>query len=260
MPPIFLPLAWKHSGMDLLKYAARGDGGDLTWRTFTAICLNARRVAVASLLMEGSQAPFSEYTGLSGAAWLHFLQQTSDDQRIATKGDALFDAVAGGHIALAEAIARLTPSQHNPSYEYEEDYLYLRLIAEILLGLMPADELQDLLTEWENFLDGTPDFRFDFVSLLLGDDLDELAEGLVDACDAMRDWLDERIERDLYMAEDEATICHISTEVLTWIHLVERRGVTPDADYPLAPWPARVKQATTPAPDAWRTIANIFTS
>ncbi len=260
MPPIFLPLARKHAGMDLLKYSARGAAGDLNWRTYVAVCLNARRVAVAELLLEGSQTPFSTYTGHSGAAWLHFLQQAPDDQRLTAKGDGLFDAVAGGHLALAETIARHTPSQHNPKFEYEEDYLYIRLVAEILLGVADAEALQDLLTEWENYLDGTPDFRFDFIALLLGEDLDELAEGLADACDAMRDWLDERVERNLLMAEDEATLCHISTEVLTWIFLAERRGITPDLDYPLAPSLARVRKAVTPPLDGWRTIADVFTS
>ncbi|CAM2006476.1 hypothetical protein [Acanthopleuribacter pedis] len=261
MAALYLPLAWKNSGVLLMDKLALAKNGDLSWKVMTSVCHMFRRVAVAELLLDGSKLPFSEHLGHGAQAWLHFLNHAPKDQRIADRGLGLFDAIAGGHIALAEAIARATPPEHNETWEYEDDYLYVRLIAEMFLGVMPQEDMEILLERWAQLLTDQDDFRYDLVALLLEEEWeqDDLNEGLLDAIDAMNDWLEEKVEDFVYFPEDEATLLHVSTEVLTWIYLLARKGMVPDDDYPLAPSLARVKKAVDPPADgAWMNIPNAF--
>lgn len=227
------------------------------------ICRLFRRLAIAEFLLQGSKQPFARHLGHSAQAWLAFLQQAPEKDRIAAQGLGLFDAVAGGHLPLAQAIAQATPSNHNPVYEYEEDYLYVRLIAELLLNVMPLDQMQLLLDQWEALLEGRPDFRFSLLALFLDEELppEELNEGLLDAIDEMIEWNQEQIDALLFFPEDEATLCFVSTEVLTWLYLAEQRGVVLDEEYPLAPSLARFSAVSpAPAPDAWRNLPDTFSS
>jgi len=98
----------------------------------------------------------------------------------ATKSLGFFAALASGNLDLAVAIARLLPAAHNPTFEYEEDFLFVDFLRQVVLGLGgdPAwrQTAAATVARWEGVLEGRPSTELEVCRALLADDPVALAE------------------------------------------------------------------------------------
>lgn len=249
----YLPIAVKNSGTALEEYLPEVLKAPITQRPYLTVCLLYRRLAVGWLLMSADPERFFTYLFKSARAYVHFLEFGPDAEKVTSRSEPFFDAVACRDQEAARAIARKTPVTFNPKREYEEDFLYMRFLMDLYTGDSGPEQLEELLARWAA-LAGDEDVRLELCRALLERNQKALdaAIGLAVA-EKVQGFAALREEERLH--PDEAPLFpHVSTEVLAWVELAERVGLKTQRNLSLAPSVARLfNRARLPAPDSWRT-------
>jgi hypothetical protein len=249
----YLPIAVKNSGAALEEYLPEVLRAPITQKPYLTVCRLYRRLAVGWLLMSADPEQFFTYLFKSARAYVHFLEFGPDAEKVTSRSEPFFDAVACRAQDAARIIASKTPVTLNPKREYEEDFLYMRFLMELYTGDAKPAQLEDLLVRWAA-LAGDEDVRLALCRALL-----ERKQKALDA--AIHHAVEEKVQGVAALREeerlhpDEAPLFpHVSTEVLTWVELSGRVGLKTRRNLPLAPSVARLfKRARFPAPDSWRT-------
>lgn len=179
---------------------------------------------------------------------------------VSSWGSAFFDSLSCLDSNNALSIARLSPATHNPLYEYEEEFLYMKFIMQYYVG-ESEQELQVLLDSWLVLLDGNDDTRFDLCEAFLGSDFEILEEALLAAIEAAQQEILAAGEMEAMPADHYAALAHVSTEVIAWLQLCKAKGLQLQDDYALAPSPA-VLTSLQPLPpaDSWRLLTKSYNS
>ena len=138
-----------------------------------------RALAVVVLLTRADvqrfQANLRHAAGLR-LAYLKAAAQAGDLQAAgreyaAGRSAGLFDALAGGDIALAREIARLSPHDWRSDCEYEDDFLYAQFLHAHLLGAQwPGPTMPSILERFEHSLEGAGSARLIVCRALLAGD------------------------------------------------------------------------------------------
>ncbi len=258
---IFLPLAVKNTGISLQAGLSALPLKDANWRDVRDVCTCYRVLALGHLLLTSDPADFYvEYLCKSGLCWLHYLQNNPPDRTVTSWGTSFFDSVSCMDSKTALNIATNSPANHNPAYEYEEDFLYLRILMSYYSGI-DSKSLSALQDKWRLLLNGKIDARLNFCEALISDDLDQLESTLLTAIQTVSEELEKASELEIIPANHYAALAHISTEVITWLHLCKAKGLELEADYALAPSPAILSMPRTlPADDSWRYLTKTYNS
>lgn len=253
MKPNFVAVAVKNSGValedilpELLKSAPKLD-------YYLHVCLLFRRIAAGSLLSGGDPRPFHHNLFKSSRAFLHFLTRAPESQKLTSKSEPFFDAVACRDGEGAEGIARKSRPDFRTGEEYEEDFWYARFLMDLYLK-EPQAGLARMLDDWKALVGGAEDLRLAVCRALLDKDqkaFDQALDAVIDSIQG--DSAKKRKEETLH-PDHAATAAHVSTEILALLELAERAGLKVRGAYPLAPVLARkFGRAPFPPPDAWMT-------
>ncbi|HVG57992.1 MAG TPA: hypothetical protein VNA24_05515, partial [Hyalangium sp.] len=154
----------------------------------------------------------------------------------------LFDAVAGGDLPTAAALAKSSPGRHIPDIEYEDDFLLYRFFGLLALQLHEGKQapLEELAERWQAVLEGGEDPYLDVSRALLARDSKKLGTAITRLIESR----DERIEQwweDLSM--DPATRLANSlvfVNGLALLRFAELLGLKTRSDYKFMPSMARV--------------------
>ena len=176
----------------------------------------------------------------------------SDDEKVTAQNEAFFDAVACRDEEGARLIASLSRQSLHGGREYEEDFIYLALLQRWFLGA-EVGALAPMLEEWARYAAANPDVRLPVCRALLAGDADAFDEAMTMAIESKLQQWDELRAADLLHPDDASTTCCVSTEVLAWLELADRRGLETQLEYRLAPSLARrFHRVSFPAPDEWQ--------
>lgn len=205
-----------------------------------------RAAAIARLLAYADGATFRERLVRSGEARRRLLQWAAGARRPFNRFTAtghygpLCDALAAGADTLAHDIARLSADTPVKGYEFEEDFLYARL-----LGLMATGDdsvpgrAEPLLDALERVMDGQDFPRLAMCRALLARE----QEGFDATLQALLDERDRHFHaqaKSFTPKDEEAeTEPFIFLEGLALLRLAERRGLTVQTDYLFLPSLAR---------------------
>lgn len=208
----------------------------------------ARAAAIARLLAYADGATFRERLARSGQARRRLLQWAAGARRPFNRFTAtgnygpLCDALASGDDALAQDIARLSADTPVKGHEFEEDFLYARLLGLLATGddALPG-RAQPLLEALERLMDGQDFPRLAMCRALLARE-QEGFDGALQALLEERDWQFQEKARSFKPRDEETeTEPFIFVEGLALLRLAERRGLAVQADYLFLPGLARVR-------------------
>jgi hypothetical protein len=249
----YTPVALKNAGVELEEILPQVLSSKPILNHYVHISRLYRRVAIGILLTSGDPKDFYAYLFNSSRAFAHFLQQVTNDEKVTSKADAFFDAVACRDEQGAAIIARESRHTLNAGNEYEEDFLYMSLLMRRFYLGAGEGEVRPMLDEWQQYANENPDLRLDVCRAIVDHDQDGFDQALEEAIQEKIDQLAEKRGADQLHPDEAATICHISTEVLSWVELAERVGLSVQANYRLAPSSARqFHRIAFPPPDDWQ--------
>lgn len=207
-----------------------------------------RAAGIARLLTEANGPAFRASLTRSGEARRQLLEWATGAHRPFNRFTAtgnhgpLCDALAAGADSLARDIARLSSDMLVKGYEYEEDFLYARL-----LGLLALDEdalpgrAGPLLDALERTLDGRDGPRLAMCQALLEprqEDFDRALEALLSEHEFRQDARARTLNA---MDEHSETERYVFVEGLALLRLARRRGLTVQPEHPFLPGLARAR-------------------
>lgn len=165
-----------------------------------------------------------------------------------------FDAVACGDGATAGAIANAAARQWTPGAEYEDDFLYLRFLMDLVAPTVAPATAGAALVRWADLAE-TLDPRLDCCLALRDGDsagFDRAVRHLVLGDRAADEELagEDRLDPDA-----AATTAHVHVEALALVFLAQRRGLEVADELPHVPALARRLDLRTPlAAGAWQEV------
>ncbi len=248
---------------EAVRSIQRRDAREQSGEAYSVAALCHRRLAFCALLADAR--PDSFFTSLCHSAYarLYFLQLVANghgaDPRFlcASREFSFIDALAAGQIDLAAGIARGSASHHEPSLEYEDDFLLHHFLHQCVLTLRghPLIALNSLLGRWEAVLDGGSDGYLEVCRALhqqQADAFDQALEALIDG----------RIRSFQKMARDSGpndelrkTEGALFMNGLALLRLAELQGIETRREYPTLPTLARIPANRPPPPAlAWMAL------
>jgi hypothetical protein len=248
---------------DLLEEAieATRKGSGLAMRHFN-VELSHRILAIHALLADADVDLFLDRLERSGTARLELMKTAArgtpcDPQTlIATKAMGFPAALAAGNFELATAIAQVMPDQHAATWEYEDDFLFIDLMRQLVLGLdaggtgwvKPA---KAALARWKVVRKGRPSPEQDVCRALVERDQNSFTAAFPELVEARRGDYAAYRKGTSYDPKIFATEGHVWIEGFALLELATRLGLASEPEYPLLPSLARSARSPRrgPSPD-----------
>jgi hypothetical protein len=245
---------------DVLEAIKQKTRDEQSGKAYVAAAVLYRRLAICEMLLEARTDRFYAYLHKSALARLHFLQQVTAGHAAlpittcASFNSSFIDGVVAGQFSLALELARLTPDRHQPSCEYEEDFLLHRFLHKLTLNLQggEAHELAGLLERWEVVIEGNADPYLDICRALLARDAERFDPALLEAIAERRREFEAR-RSDLRPDDVRLTEGVLFMNGLALLRLAELSGMLTQREYPTIPRLARLPcPPLVLAPHSWR--------
>lgn len=228
---------------------------DVTPRQMLFFCGYYRRLGIVEFFMSGQVVGFVNHLSRSAHAFVFYLEGLPVENKVTSRCEPFFDAVACADVKAAQAIAQASRATWNPHEEYEEDFLYMRLLMDGFVLERERSHLDALLKRYEQVLAGGADFRLELCRALLHSDQQIFDESLERLIGDHRRENEKKLEQEQASPNDVATVFHLWVELLALLKFAERAKLKVARDYPFAPSLARrVESTPLPSPDAWRHI------
>jgi hypothetical protein len=247
-----LPLVEKASRMGVEAMLPDVLAGHSTQRQIEEFCNYLRTIGICRLFTRGDSEDFLSHLCNSGRAFLHFLESVAPSVPRTSRAVPLFDAVACDDFDTARRIAAAAPTERDSEVEYEDDFLYMRFVLELVAD---SSEGAATLARYTEVLDGAIDGRLDVCRALFERDEAAFNSALAD----YMEFVDARYARRLGSGDlggdDAVTTRRICVEGLALARLAERAGLATESEYTLVPAMARVTdEVAHPPRDAWRQV------
>lgn len=250
--PLFLVI--KNAGLALEKAIPLLIAGRSTVRGALGIALQLRWMGIARLLATGTPEELFAELSRGARAFLFFLERAGELDKVTSRADPFFDAIACGDDDAAARIVRASRATWHEGKEYEDDFLHAWYLMR-RFAAAPDPELGALLDRWDAVLEGNDDPRLDLCRALQARDQDAFDDALEAVVEEKQLATARLAEADRLPPEDAATTAHLSVELLAVLRLAEAAGLRVPEEVPLAPSVARrLDLATLPGPDDWRSI------
>ena len=194
-----------------------------------AIAMLYRRLGVCRLLTTGEAEPLFEALKQGVAAYLLRLPAMADDDKVTSRAAVFWDAIASGSWDAAAEIAQHSRPTPNPTWEHEDDFLYVWfLMTRYVLddGSLEAEERQRaLLNRWDEVLERRSDPRRELCEALLHRDARAFHTAFDATSEAREDDLRRRLADHTLPADDAAWSLPVWLEGLALLRLAERDGL-----------------------------------
>jgi hypothetical protein len=249
----FLPIAVNNAGVSLEEILPVALGGSPSLEDYSVVCKLYRQLGVGSLLMSGDPRELCAHLFRSGRAFVHFSETAQQAEKLTSRAEPFFDALACRDDEGARRMALASPRTVDPSREYDEEFYAVRCPMDLLLGEPPPAVLA-MLDAWVK-LASEPDPRADLWRAILEKDQKAFDQALPACIDARRAAYQELMDAERLDPDEAATLPHVSVEALAALELAERAGLKTARDYPTAPAVARkLALVTHPPPDSWKVL------
>lgn len=201
--------------------------------------------AAGALLIEYDAQTFRQALAQSGLVRIQMLgiegatAANAARYQKATRSRALFDSLSSGHLSIAGSIVGATLRTWRPQSEYEEDYLYVQILHDLVIGAAQADGLR-MLDRFEAILNGTPCARLAVCRSLLCADQQTFDDGFESL---IREWTEHLVGQERSASRNEVEFCadrHIFFEGLAILALAQHLGLHSETEYRFCPSEARI--------------------
>ncbi len=235
-------------------------GGETAANALLVFVWYQRALGLWHLLARLDSSAYRACLARSGYAQLELLMLKRGNPALSgqtccgSKVVGLASALAAGDLDIARKVALAMPTDHDPDWEYEDDFLFVTFLAKALLGASD-EELGALLARWAVVTDGQLPAGAQACEMIVGRD-----QGAWPA--AIRGYLEERAAsleagRTSLTAQPEtmATEGTVSMNGLALLRIAELRGLRTDEELPLCPRVAQLRPITGASPGSdWRKV------
>lgn len=233
----------------LLPAVLSGRGG---LKESLRFCQNFRIAGIGSLLMSGTSARFHECLHASARAFVHFATSAPEAQKLTSRAEPFFDAIACEDTEAARSLAHLSRRVADRNREYEEDFLFVRFLMDHFFLGTSASEGQSLLDRYERVLEGSADTRLEVCRALLAADGARFDEALTRMMEEREVRFQKLHDKESVAEEILATEGYVSVEGLALVRLAISNGLHPREDFLFIPSLAREQVRLHHHPDSWR--------
>lgn len=249
----FLPVFYSNAQEEIADYLAVVDR-DPSPGTFRCLCRSFRARGCAAFFLSCDPAALHQDLQRSGAAHAHFLRVASDTDKVTSRADAFFDAIASGDRACASSIATLASTKPKLDRELLDDFYYVRLLMDRFFGNASEAEIGQSLADFEAALEGTPTPAFEVCKALLAADSDSFHQALGGLIAAHKAFYAKGVSTGRISEEDWAINGCIFIEGLALVRLATWAGMTSEPEYPLIPSVSLMNTSLPSDPNIWRRI------
>ncbi len=238
-----------------------------TGEAWCVAALCHRRLALCALLSEADTQGFFVHLCHSAHARLHLLRRQGEGlaleplYRCASKAFSFVDALAAGQLPLAADIARLEARSHEPSVEYEEDFLFHHFLHQLTLALHTGatPDLPALLDRWQSVIQEDRSAWLDVCRALLERRADAFNEALAEVV-SERSLFFQRLTRDDGPNDElRRTEGAIFMNGLALLRLAELSDMETWREYPTLPRLARFPPGRpSPPPSDWMSLEGLL--
>jgi hypothetical protein len=254
MSSIFLPVFRSNAAYYAAEILPLLLGDRVTAKDALSFCRNCRVRGIAGLFLDGVPADLHRELCRSGRAMLSALGRMDEAEKATSRLFPFFDAVAACDFDCARGIASLARASWNPEGEYEDDFLYVRvLMKQFFLGADPGEH-DALVSRWEAVLDGASDVRLDISRALWERAASDFENALVRLL-AGEKARNGHLRRGGVLAPDiDATEGYLSVEGIALVRLARRIGLTTGSNYWGVPSIALKELPPAFPGDAWQNL------
>lgn len=256
MSSALLPMILLNAEWDIEQALPRLVSGQVDLARVLATCRSFRWKGICSLFLEGLAQPFYIELHRSGTALAAFLKHVTDDQKITSKADPLFDAIGCGDFATAQSISQHARLNWNSDWEYEDDFLYVLFLMNRFFLKSTDDECRDIVQRYKRVLNGAYDFRFDVCNAFMELDSDTFNDALLGLIDEREAYYQEAFDRDEILEDEWATDGKCFVEGLAMVRLARVLKLDTLDEYLFIPSTVTAGTCTNPSPDSWQTPFN----
>jgi len=252
MGALYLPDYIENATFHLERFVPRLAARTLGWREIQEMTTVYRQRGVCSLLLHGTAEHFHINMMQSAAAFIFFLQGCAEDEKVTSQVKPFLDALCGGYMDAADAIARNSRQSVNPDSEYEEDFLYASFLLNMVSFPSSADRCQALVDKFEAVHTAGDATRLEICRSLLANDSAAFNAALAVLLETRRERLAAMVERGALSEELASWLQPFASEGLALIRIAERLGVATEDHYTHVPEQARTRSPYTFDVEAWR--------
>lgn len=235
-----------------------------------------RTLGVVDLLTIDSSRYFRKQLTESGKTRTTYLLRCAaenaldDFHRASGFYEPLLDAIVADDFAVARKIAELSPLEHRPNAEHQEDYYYAQILHHLVQETPPEEDLKTLLLKYETSLEDRPKTRLNICKALTNIDQDlfdaafsELLDEWGKSVGTYLPWDYKQFTTRLNAARAEAaktgeedfktsyellemlrkSANQICIEALALLKLAQHQGLTTKNEYPYCPERARLHES-----------------
>lgn len=206
------------------------------------LALSYRSRACLKLLSHLDRENFSDDLLRSVQTWIFYI--TSSDTKLdnnqyacGTRFGALCDALVIGQLNAAAKVDSYFPQSFNPDYEYEDDYLFFKLLGQLILNLIDKDVSQifNLLDRWEVVLEGGDSALYNTMLALVNVDSANFTESLHELLQERNEKFDKWKETSFFNSEVEQSNRFIYINGLAMLQVSSLYGIKIDEAFDLLP-------------------------
>lgn len=238
----------------LERFIPRARAHSLNWRQMQDMSTSYRQRAVCSVLLTGLPDQFHINMMQSAGAFLLFLEHFPNEQKITSQAKPFFDALCGGYLDAARAIAKLSRDTWHEGYEYQEDFLYAWFLMQLVLGQQSTKDLELLVDRLDVTQAGAEPEKVAMSRALLARDSSSFNATLAAMLTKRRDTIEVMIERGSLKEEFWSWLRYFSGEGLALVRIAEHLGIATEQNYLHIPELLRTPAAWTFDPHAWHVI------
>ena len=257
MPTAPLPVAVEREiryANVLIRTANEAGRDEVGGALYNELSERYRNIGVAFLLLDGDLDAFAHSLIDSAVTRRELLRRGLPDEPDydvrASFLAPVHDALAVGQLGLAAEIGRLSPDVWYEDFEYEEDFLYARLLFGLADGAPPAG-LAALADRHEAALRGVDDPRTAVCRALVARD----AVAFVEAFEAFAEAEAARIAEARVASYEFYDFQEVSVEGLALLKLAERAGLPTEREYRHCPAWARREDYAPYVPQSFPEVA-----
>ncbi|NTX07401.1 hypothetical protein [Myxococcus sp. CA040A] len=245
---------------EAIRGIQRRDAMEQSGQAYVVAAMCHRRLAFCALLADAQPRSFFRHLCHSAHARHQLLRLVDDghgaDPRFlcATREFPFIDALAAGQLDLAVALAQLAARQHEPTLEYEDDFLLHHFLHQYCLKLrgVGTADLSAILKRWEVVLEGSSDTYLELCRTLLAHQVTAFDEALQATIDARLSQFS-KLTRDSGPNDElRKTEGALFMNGLALLRLAEMQGLETRREYITIPSLARLPLGLAPPPtSAW---------
>lgn len=254
MSSIYLPVFHSNAAFDAAEILPRLLRMHITAEAALAFCRACRVRGIAGLFLDGVPEPLHRELCRSGRAMLSALGRMDEEQKATASLFPFFDAIAACDFDCARGIAQLSRATWNQNEEYEDDFLYVRvLMNHFFLGADPTEH-DALVSRWETVIGRASDVRLDASRALWTRAAPDFEYALVRMLAGEKARYGRLRRSDALAPEIAATEGHFSVEGVALVRLARRLGLSTGSNYWGVPSIALKEFSPVFSGDTWQSL------